>query len=85
MLTQLAHTADTMADLQKMVDTDGVMVRKDLAGPPRPHPALVELRAQRLVYTRLVQALKLPTGLVEGSAFQERSTAFNGLRPVGGA
>jgi hypothetical protein len=85
LLVQLAHTADTMADLQQLVDADGAMVRKDLVGPPRPHPALVELRAQRTVYVRLMAALGLPAGLTEGTAFRERSTKFNGLHPVRGA
>ena len=75
LLTQAAHCADTMADLQKQVDRDGAMVRKDLAGPARPHPALVELRSQRLVYARLIQVLRLPVG-VTGETVRTRATAF---------
>jgi hypothetical protein len=85
LLTELAHTADTMADLQRQVDKDGSLLRKDFEGPPRPHPVLVELRAQRLVYARLVKTLGLPTGLADGPVTSERSQKFNGLRPVGGA
>jgi hypothetical protein len=65
LLTQAAHTCDAMAELQRQVDKDGVLVKKDFEGPLRAHPALVELRAQRAVYARLVSALRVAGDAVE--------------------
>jgi hypothetical protein len=48
-----------MAELQRQVDQDGVLIRKDLLGPPRANPALVELRAQRAT-ARGGSATRLP-------------------------
>jgi hypothetical protein len=91
LLTQLAHTADTMAELQQLVDTEGAMLRKDFDGATRPHPALVELRAQRATYTRLIKALGLPSGILgdEPKDHLQRATAYEmerrALRTVDGA
>ena len=38
----------------------------------KPHPAVVELRQQRLVYARLVAALGLPTGIKEDPKPRQR-------------
>lgn len=75
LLTQAAHCADTMDLLQKQVDRDGTMVRKDLGGPSRPHPALAELRSQQSTYMQLVKMLGLPTGVMSGEAKPARTRA----------
>jgi hypothetical protein len=92
LLTQAAHTVDTMAALQRQVDKDGPLVKKDFASPARANPALVELRAQRAVYARLILALGLPVGVTGNTERPKgkrgRPTAFEaqqrGLRGVSG-
>jgi len=54
-LDSAAATADLIADLQGVVDRDGVVV------DGRPNPALVEVRQQRIVLGRLLAALHIPT------------------------
>jgi hypothetical protein len=76
LLEQAAHCADVMAELQRIVDRDGVMVKNDLHGPLRPNPALVELRSQRNVYVRLVRALQLPQGVLDETRPRPRRTKF---------
>jgi hypothetical protein len=54
LLDSAARTADLIADLEVVVDRDGVMV------DGRPHPAVVELRMQRLTLGRLLAGLHIP-------------------------
>lgn len=56
LLQQAVRTADLCADLQAIVDRDGPML------DGRTHPAVVELRAQRITLARLVVALRVPLG-----------------------
>lgn len=53
-LAQLVRTADRIAALDAVVDSEGVMV------DGRAHAALVESRLQRLTLARLLTALRLP-------------------------
>ncbi|SRR6266568_6674283 len=53
-LEQAARTADALEALQGEVDAAGPMV------DGRVHPALVELRQQRITLARLVAALRIP-------------------------
>jgi hypothetical protein len=65
------------------VDEEGPLVTTRL-GEQRAHPALVELRQQRLVLARLIVALRVPLGDQEPEAAPR--TAYRGLRGVyGGA
>ena len=67
LLRQVVHTADLCADLQAIVDGEGVLL--DRAGaPPRPHPAAVELRMQRVLLARLIVALRVPLGDEDAAA-----------------
>jgi hypothetical protein len=61
LLAQAAHVADVCALLQVQVDADGPLSVSRL-GERRSHPALVELRAQRLLLARLIVALRVPLG-----------------------
>ncbi len=54
LLDSAARTADVIAALQAVVDRDGAMV------DGKPHPALVEVRQQRLTLGRLLAALRIP-------------------------
>jgi hypothetical protein len=56
LLRQAVRVADVCEDLQDLVDRDGP-VRDGKA-----HPALVELRQQRILLARLVVALRVPLG-----------------------
>ncbi len=58
-LREACRTADTLDGLQALLDAEGLM--GETSQGPRVHPALVELRQQRMVFARLVVALRIPT------------------------
>ena len=59
-LIEVVRTVDALAELDKAVQRDGVVVSSPQG--ERAHPALVEARQQRLVLARLLAALRLPAG-----------------------
>ncbi len=60
LLRQAVRVADTCEDLKVLVDDEGPVTG---AGERlRAHPALVELRQQRIVLARLIVALRVPLG-----------------------
>lgn len=61
LLVELCRTADTLDALQAVVDRDGVL--SESSQGVRAHPALQELRQQRIAFARLVAALDLPEGM----------------------
>lgn len=75
LLRQAVHVADVCEALQGVIDTDG-----PLKGG-RAHPALVELRQQRILLARLVVALRVPMGDEDG---KHGRTQYRGLRGVYG-
>jgi hypothetical protein len=75
LLRQAVHVADLCEQLQARVDEEGTI----LAG--RVHPALVELRQQRILLARLVVALRVPIG-EEGE--QGARSQYRGTRGVYG-
>lgn len=88
LLLQACAVADVCADLQAHVDVEGTMTA-DRFGDARPNPALVELRAQQILLTRLIVALRVPLGDQEdagaspGGRGQHRGTrGVYGLRGV---
>jgi hypothetical protein len=64
LLTQAVRVADVCEELQAIVEAEGVMTTTRL-GEPRSHPAVVELRNQRALLSRLVVALRVPIGDAE--------------------
>lgn len=79
LLLQACRTVDTLDLLQAHIDVDGPVLDSPTV---RTHPALVELRQQRICLARLLAALGLPTGLSEGgTTTQRRST--RGVYAVG--
>ena len=66
LLLQACAVADVCADLQGRVNVEGTMTA-DRFGDPRPNPALVELRQQQILLTRLLVALRVPLGDQEGA------------------
>ena len=63
-LREVCRTVDAIDSLQAVVDRDGVM--NESAQGARAHPALVELRQQRLALTKLVAALAIPADALSG-------------------
>jgi hypothetical protein len=66
LLRQAVRVADLCDQLQAVVEAEGPVLRVD--GQPRMHPAVVELRQQRIVLARLVVALRVPLGDQEQDA-----------------
>jgi hypothetical protein len=60
LLRQACRVADMCSDLQAIVDADGPI--SSTPSGPRTHPAVVELRQQRILLARLVVALRVPLG-----------------------
>ncbi|WP_299956711.1 hypothetical protein [uncultured Modestobacter sp.] len=73
LLRQAVRVADTCADLQAMLDRDGLMLGDHI------HPASVELRQQRLLLGRLIVALRVPLGEQDGGETAPR-TQYRGMR-----
>ena len=59
-LREACRTADSLDDLQALLDVEGLMSESSQGA--RVHPALVELRQQRVTFARLLTALRIPTG-----------------------
>ncbi len=57
-LREACRTADSLDGLQHLLNTEGLM--GETSQGPRVHPALVELRQQRVVFARLMTALQIP-------------------------
>ena len=74
LLRQAVHVADLCDGLQREVDAEGFL--RD----GRIHPAVVELRQQRIVLARLIVALRVPLGVMEGKS--EDRTQHRGTRGV---
>ena len=77
-LVQAVHVADVCAELQALVDEQGLML------DGRPHAALVELRLQRILLARLVVALRVPMG-DEDAADRTQHRGVRGVYGVRGA
>lgn len=76
LLREAVAVVDLCERLQKLVADEGLMVEG------RTHPALVELRQQRIVLARLVVALRVePGGTGDGEAKRARSQ-YRGMRGV---
>lgn len=58
LLAEACRTMDNLADLGAVVRSEGVV--HDSPQGRRAHPALVEMRQQRIVLIRLLRALGLP-------------------------
>ncbi|MDC9015127.1 terminase [Mycobacterium marinum] len=75
LLVEACRTADTIDALQSVIDTLGV----DCAGKE-----LAEIRQQRLVYARLLAALRMPAGDETDQAAGRRPQRRVGVRGVYG-
>lgn len=79
LLREACRTSDSLDDLQALLEAEGVM--SESSQGVRVHPALVELRQQRIAFARLLTALRIPTG--EG-ADTGRTQVRGGTRGVYG-
>lgn len=81
LLREAVAVVDLCERLQKLVADEGLMVEG------RTHPALVELRQQRIVLARLVVALRVdPGGTGDGQARRSQYRGMRGAyRPRGAA
>jgi hypothetical protein len=80
LLREAVRVVDLCHELQGLLDRDGPVL-VDAKGNVRTHPALVELRQERLVLARLIVALRVPIG-VEQSSHGAPRLQYRGLRGV---
>ncbi len=59
-LRECCRTADTLDDMQSLIEAEGLT--STTSQGTRVHPALVELRQQRVTFARLLTALRIPSG-----------------------
>jgi hypothetical protein len=79
-LREACRTADSLDALQSQLEIDGLMSQSSQG--ERVHPALVELRLQRVTFARLMTALRIPTG--ETTAGADRTQVRGAPRGVYG-
>lgn len=63
-LREACRTLDSLDALQALLEDQGLMAATSQG--PRVHPALVELRQQRVTFARLLTALRIPQGEADG-------------------
>lgn len=83
LLAQYVRTVDICDRLQGIVDRDGPLVPVLPAGE-KTHPALVELRQQRIALARLGATLRLPSGDQDEADAVKRPQRRGGARGVYG-
>jgi len=81
-LREACRTADAIDLVQEEVDADGPM--SESSQGVRVHPALVELRQQRLAFARLVTALRIPSDSEAQQPRTQRRGPFRGVYGIAG-
>jgi hypothetical protein len=84
MLREACFTADTCEALQAVVAEQGPTVTNHLGGVSA-HPALRELRQQRLALARLVVCLRVPLGDEDQAAGRSQYRGIRGVYTGGAA
>ncbi|WP_231911998.1 P27 family phage terminase small subunit [Rhodococcus sp. HS-D2] len=82
LLLQACRTADSLDELQKVLERDGVL--NESSQGTRVHPALPELRQQRITFARLVAALGLESGVQEDEAPKQQRRSVRGTYGIKG-
>ncbi|MCW2763617.1 MAG: hypothetical protein JWR85_3818 [Marmoricola sp.] len=77
-LREACRTADSLDALQALLESEGLM--SETSQGARIHPALVELRQQRIALARLFAALNIPTGAEGGRTQHRGSRGVYGIR-----
>lgn len=80
-LREIVRTVDLLDELQRRVKKDGPVVESPQGS--KAHPALVEMRQQRVALARLMAALRLPAGEQQGDRRPQRRTGVRGTYRVG--
>lgn len=80
LLREACRTVDSIDLLQAVLDNEGVM--SESSQGVRTHPALTELRQQRVTFARLLTALRVPQG-EQDTRTQIRGTP-RGVYSIGG-
>jgi hypothetical protein len=65
LLEQACRTADLTTTLMRTVEDEGELILSNRYQEPRVHPALVELRNQRILLARILVVLRIPLGETE--------------------
>lgn len=81
-LRESCRTADSLDDLQALLDSEGIT--SESSQGVRVHPALVELRQQRIAFARLLTALRIPTGEATGDGRTQHRGATRGVYGIAG-
>ena len=76
LLENSCRTADLIAELQARIDADGAVLPLESGG--KTHPAVAEIRQQRITLARLLVALRVPAGEQQEDARPQR----RGIRGV---
>ena len=79
-LREACRTADSIDALQAIVDDEGPMSTSSQG--VRVHPALVELRQQRIALARLFAAMHIPIGEEQGRTQHRGARGVYGVRGV---
>lgn len=82
LLREACRTADALDALQAVLDRDGVIDESPQGR--RAHPALVELRQQRITFARIIAQLGIPIG-DEDQAPKPQRRATRGVYGITGA
>ncbi|OBA32781.1 hypothetical protein A5767_16290 [Rhodococcus sp. 852002-51564_SCH6189132-a] len=82
LLLQACRTADALDELQKVLDRDGVL--NESPQGTRVHPALPELRQQRITFARLVAALGLESGVQDEDTTKQQRRGVRGTYGIKG-
>lgn len=80
MLREACRTADALDDLHALVETEGTMSTSTQGA--RVHPALIELRQQRIALARLFAALHIPVGEETDRTQHRGARGVYGIRGV---
>ena len=72
LLREACRTADSLDDLQALLEAEGLT--SETSQGKRIHPALAELRQQRIALARLFAALHIPLGEDTTGRTQQRGT-----------
>ena len=79
-LREACRTADSLDALQALLDEEGPM--SSTSQGPRVHPALPELRQQRIALARMIAVLRIPAGVEDDGRIGPR--ALRGVYRLGG-
>ncbi|WP_156689334.1 hypothetical protein [Mycobacterium sp. Marseille-P9652] len=81
LLENAARTADLIAALQARINADGPVFPIEMGG--KTHPAVAEIRQQRITLARLLVALRVPTGDEDDRPAASQRRGIRGVYQLG--